>query len=124
MKHLNQADREALGAYLAAMKRQVLGELRDATPYAERSALAASHDVRSRVDEAEAERQDDVRLAEMEVDRTRLNEIQQAQQRMADGLYGICVDCEEEIPRERLLAQPPAIRCARCQGAAEARAAA
>ena len=64
-------------------------------------------------------RRNDVRFAEIEVDRQRLSEIEQAQQRMAEGRYGICADCGEDIPRERLLAQPMAIRCAACQAAAE-----
>jgi DnaK suppressor protein len=38
---------------------------------------------------------------------------------MANGLYGLCMDCGEEIPLERLFAQPAAIRCAACQTNAE-----
>ncbi len=34
-----------------------------------------------------------------------------AQQRLAEGNYGICVDCGKEIPPERLEAIPEAIRC-------------
>ena len=119
MKHLTPADREALALRLDQLKRQAQEELRDARPNVERSALAAEHEVRTRVDEAEAERMDDLHNAEIAVDRARLFEIEQAQQRMAEGLYGICAKCGEEIPRERLLAQPMAIRCAACQAAAE-----
>jgi DnaK suppressor protein len=81
--------------------------------------LEGAHEVRSHADEAETARLNDVRFAEIEVDRVRLSEIEQAQQRMGDGRYGICVDCGEDIPRERLLARPMAIRCASCQAAAE-----
>jgi DnaK suppressor protein len=120
MKHLTPADREALALRLDQMYRQAVDELRSARPCVERSALAAGHETRSVADEAEAERMDDVHLAEIEVDRARLHGIEQAQLRMAEGRYGICVECGEEIPRERLLAQPMAIRCAACQAAAEA----
>ena len=34
-----------------------------------------------------------------------------AQQRLAEGKYGICIDCGEEIPAARLEAMPEAIRC-------------
>jgi len=35
--------------------------------------------------------------------------------RIHDGSYGRCSDCGLEIGRERLLAQPSAERCVRCQ---------
>ena len=37
--------------------------------------------------------------------------VEQALERLADGKYGICVDCGKEIPAARLEAQPEAIRC-------------
>jgi DnaK suppressor protein len=43
-----------------------------------------------------------------------------AQQRLAEGTYGICVDCGEEIPAERLEAIPEAIRCIKDQNRYEA----
>jgi RNA polymerase-binding transcription factor DksA len=38
-----------------------------------------------------------------------------AQQRLEEGKYGICIDCGEEIPAERLEAIPEAIRCIKDQ---------
>jgi RNA polymerase-binding transcription factor len=43
-----------------------------------------------------------------------------AQQRLAEGTYGICIDCAEEIPAERLEAIPEAIRCIKDQNRYEA----
>jgi RNA polymerase-binding transcription factor DksA len=37
--------------------------------------------------------------------------VELAQQRLAEGGYGTCVDCGKEIPAERLEAIPEAIRC-------------
>jgi RNA polymerase-binding transcription factor DksA len=37
--------------------------------------------------------------------------VELAQQRLAEGTYGTCVDCGKEIPSERLEAIPEAIRC-------------
>ena len=34
-----------------------------------------------------------------------------ALQRLDEGTYGICIDCGEDIPAERLEAIPEAIRC-------------
>jgi DnaK suppressor protein len=119
MKHLSNADCRALATELEAMKGQVLAELRESEPGAQAGLLESEHEVRSHADEAETARLNDVHFAEIGVDRLRLSEIEQAQQRMADDRYGICIDCGEDIPRERLLARPMAIRCASCQVAAE-----
>lgn len=41
--------------------------------------------------------------------------IHQALEAMNRGMYGICCDCEEEIPRKRMEAVPGATRCVACQ---------
>lgn len=119
METLTTSDRKALALQLDILKRSVLDELRSAGAYVERSTRASDHEVHSHADEAETERLDDVQFAEIEVDRHRLHEIEQAQERMACGRYGLCIDCGEEIPRDRMLVQPTAIRCAACQTSAE-----
>jgi RNA polymerase-binding transcription factor DksA len=119
MKHLTTADREALAARLQGIKRSVLEELRG-TAANGTSRDPQDHEVRSHADEAEAFRLEGLHCAEIEIDRARLKDVEEAQQRMAEGRYGICADCGEDIPRERLLAQPIAIRCAACQAALEA----
>jgi DnaK suppressor protein len=53
--------------------------------------------------------------------RSVLMQIIAAQRRLADGHYGICVDCGSNIGLARLEAQPAASRCVRCQEAAEKR---
>lgn len=120
MRHLDTADRRALGQQLELMKRQVLEELRASAPTAELLSAGADREVTTHADEAETERAADVHLAEIEIDRTRLEEIELALARLSDGRYGVCEDCRAEIPRTRLFAQPTAIRCAACQAALEA----
>ncbi len=44
-----------------------------------------------------------------------LSEIEDAKRRLADGSYGICVDCEEQISAKRLANIPTANRCIVCQ---------
>lgn len=122
MKHLSLEERRALASELDAMRRRVLAELIDGMPHAAGvEGVDPAHEVRAHADQAEDERDGDVRLAELEIDRQRLMEIEQAQLRMAEGRYGVCASCGEEIPRSRLLAQPAAIRCAACQAAREIR---
>ncbi|NDZ18399.1 molecular chaperone DnaK [Variovorax sp. WS11] len=120
MKHLTAADREALTDRLRVIKRSVLEELRRTAGVDETSRDPQDHEVRSHADEAEAFRFAGLHCAEIEIDRARLKDVEEAQQRMAEGRYGICVDCGEDIPRERLVAQPIAVRCAACQAAFEA----
>jgi DnaK suppressor protein len=44
-----------------------------------------------------------------------LRNIELARQRMHEGSYGVCVDCEDEIAFDRLRARPTAKRCIYCQ---------
>ena len=49
-----------------------------------------------------------------------VRELRAALNRIADGSYGTCVDCEESIQPRRLAAVPWAARCLYCQENAEA----
>ncbi len=52
-------------------------------------------------------------------DRGRLRSIQQALERINDGSFGICADCEGPIGLKRLQALPWASHCIQCQEQAE-----
>ncbi|MDH6590510.1 DnaK suppressor protein [Variovorax sp. TBS-050B] len=121
MKHLNATDRHLLVHQLESMKEDVLEELRTAAALAFEGSGAGMREVHGRTDDAEAARIEELREAEIEIDRRRLHEIERALQRVAEGSYGICADCGEEIPYERLLVRPTAMRCAACQVVAESR---
>ena len=60
----------------------------------------------------------DVTLIVMESET--LRRIDEALQRLADGAYGICADCEEPIAEARLQALPFATLCRDCQEREEA----
>jgi DnaK suppressor protein len=51
-----------------------------------------------------------------------IHEIRSALDRIAEGSYGQCERCEEQIPSKRLDALPWARMCVNCQSAAEAEA--
>lgn len=38
-----------------------------------------------------------------------------ALERLAEGCYGVCIECGEAVSRARLFANPAASRCAECQ---------
>ncbi|MEJ2602819.1 MAG: TraR/DksA family transcriptional regulator [Gammaproteobacteria bacterium] len=48
--------------------------------------------------------------------RRELTLVRKALHRIADGTYGLCVDCEEPIEPARLKAYPHAGHCLRCAG--------
>jgi len=54
-------------------------------------------------------------LAEASRDIEELRQIEAAQARIADGSFGICVDCGKAIALERLRVNPTATRCIPCQ---------
>ena len=60
----------------------------------------------------DAERELDFALTDR--DAVELREIDQALARLAEGGYGLCVDCGAEIPAERLQLAPQALRCVAC----------
>ena len=47
--------------------------------------------------------------------RANLDEVDAALARIADGSYGVCVDCGQAIPDKRLTALPASARCIECQ---------
>ena len=49
-----------------------------------------------------------------------MDQIDAALQRLDENRYGVCVDCELDIPFERLEAVPYVLRCADCASTREA----
>lgn len=66
-------------------------------------------------DEALAALVADTDNAETNRDIRELQELNGAVERIADGSYGTCADCGDDIPLARLRAYPGAIRCIACQ---------
>lgn len=57
----------------------------------------------------------DIAAARMDRQVGEMRDIEATRKRMTQGEYGVCVDCDEAIVFERLLAYPTALRCVRCQ---------
>lgn len=45
----------------------------------------------------------------------KINDLNAALDRIQTGVYGKCIDCDDDINHERLTAYPAAKRCIRCQ---------
>lgn len=63
--------------------------------------------------------QEDIDFALVQMQAQTLEQITAALGRLQSGDYGICRECEEEIPEARLRALPFATRCLPCQASAE-----
>ena len=57
----------------------------------------------------------DLNLFDINRDADELRRIEAAMLRLKQGRFGECIECGQEIPRERLEAEPTAARCVRCQ---------
>jgi RNA polymerase-binding transcription factor len=57
----------------------------------------------------------DVAVQILERESTLARQLRSALDRIKDGSYGFCLECEEEIPAKRLQAIPWAELCVRCQ---------
>ena len=67
------------------------------------------------VDEIQANGDREIGFATRELLVDRVNRLSAALDRLAEGDYGICVECEEPISPARLRAMPEVQTCVRCQ---------
>jgi DnaK suppressor protein len=77
------------------------------------------NEVLDAVESAEADIQEDIELALVQMKSETLNKINDALARLEHGNYGYCFDCGEEIAEKRLRALPFAVRCKDCEEARE-----
>ena len=76
-------------------------------------------DVLDAVESSEADIQDDLEFALIQMKSETLNKINNALNRLEQGDYGNCFDCGDEIAENRLRALPFAVRCKDCEEARE-----
>ncbi len=76
-------------------------------------------DVVDDVETSEADIQEDIEFALLQMKAETLNKINEALARLEDGTYGYCFECGEDIAEQRLRALPFAVRCKDCEEARE-----
>jgi RNA polymerase-binding transcription factor len=77
------------------------------------------NEVLDAVESAEADIQEDLEFALVQMKSETLNKINDALARLDQGTYGNCYECGEEIAEKRLRALPFAVRCKNCEEARE-----
>ena len=82
-------------------------------------ANSPAHGVLDAAESSEADIQDDIEFALIQMKSETLNKINDALMRLEQDNYGNCFECGEEISERRLRALPFAVRCKDCEEARE-----
>ena|SRR5437773_6923933 len=106
--------RQMLEGRRREIQAEVQGKMRDV-----REDSGKANDVFDAVESAEADIQEDIEFALVQMKSETLNKIVDALARLEHGTYGYCFDCGEEIGEKRLRALPFAVRCKDCEEARE-----
>jgi RNA polymerase-binding transcription factor len=67
------------------------------------------------VDQATEEREKDLSRLFRARENVEIQKLALALDRMEQGSYGICLSCDSDISEKRLMAEPTALLCVRCQ---------
>ena len=110
LKHMLEERRREIQA-------EVQGKMRDVR--AEGTWGGKQNEVFDAVESSEADIQDEIEFALIQMKSETLNKINDALVRLEQGDYGNCFECGEEIAEKRLRALPFAVRCKECEEARE-----
>ena len=120
MRYLTIEQRETLRSWLnfraAVLRREIAVALRGS---GNEQAMSLANHLEEIDDEAVADLESSIEIAEIERDVRELREVEGALARLHEPEYGVCADCGSEIPFSRLSASPTATRCVACQRRAE-----
>jgi DnaK suppressor protein len=105
---------------LEERRREILSEVQE--KMRDVRAVGASGEGQGVLDAAEtseADIQDDIELALIQMKSETLHKIEEALARLDEQTYGYCFECGDEISERRLRALPFAVRCKDCEEARE-----
>jgi DnaK suppressor protein len=109
--------RQMLEGRRRELQAEVQGKMRNVRATGEVTKLAEVFDA---VESSEADIQQDIELALIQMKAETLNKVDDALARLEQGTYGNCFECGDEIAEKRLRALPFAVRCKDCEEAKEA----
>jgi DnaK suppressor protein len=113
---MSQPISDTFAQQLLQMRTDVLAQLRGQRGGAVSRAEAAAQAREQQSDDwAKADAERDLSIALEERESAELVAIDEALKRVADGSFGLCVDCGVEVGTARLHANPTAMRCLACQ---------
>jgi len=109
--------KQMLDARRRELQAEVQGKMRDVRE--EGTWGGKLNDVLDAVESSEADIQEEIEFALIQMKSETLNKINDALLRLDQGDYGNCFECGEEIAEKRLRALPFAVRCKDCEEAKE-----
>jgi DnaK suppressor protein len=109
--------RKMLDERRAQLHAEVQGKMRDVR--SEGAWGGKLNEVLDAVESSEADIQEDIEFALIQMKSETLNKVNDALVRLEQGIYGNCFECGEEIAEKRLRALPFAVRCKDCEEAKE-----
>lgn len=112
---LNREQSIELGFVIEERRAALLKEIRDDLARARADAGELAEPASDAGDLSVADLIADLDKAEIERDVNELRAMEAARERLADGRYGECITCGEDIDYRRLRATPSAMRCIDCQ---------
>lgn len=120
MRYLTIEQREALGAQIAGRAETLRAEIAAALRQpGDSDTIHLANHLAEIDDDALADLETALDVAALERDIAELRALDDAGVRLHGPDYGVCADCEEEIPFRRMAANPAATRCTACQAGYE-----
>jgi len=119
-ERMDQGRYDELKGILEERRREIMsevqGRMRDVRAEGAGSTVQGVLDA---AESSEADIQDEIEFALIQMKAETLNRIDEALRRLDEGTYGYCFECGEEINEKRLRALPFAVRCKDCEAARE-----
>jgi DnaK suppressor protein len=109
---MTKVELEKFKTYLEGRRAELGGALRNR----EDIAIEKTPDA---LDEVQLAGERELAIRNLDRESNLLRQVRGALARIADGSYGICMHCEEEISQKRLNAVPQTAFCIKCQEAAD-----
>ena len=104
---------------LEERRREILSEVQEKMRDVRVGASGEGQGVLDAAETSEADIQDDIEFALIQMKSETLHKIEEALTRLEDGKFGYCFECGDEISERRLRALPFAVRCKDCEEARE-----
>ena len=121
MSMLTDEQRREIEALLARREAELQPEVREPKQAAAERLDISGRDVKDRVDDGDDRFLSGIEHVQLLRDQEELRDIEEARERLRRGTYGLCTECGEPIPFERLRVHPTAKFCLMHQGQWEQR---
>jgi DnaK suppressor protein len=104
---------------LEERRREMLAEVHEKMRDVRAEGAGENQGVLDAAEASEADIQDDIEFALIQMKSETLHKINEALARLDEGTFGYCFECGDEISERRLRALPFAVRCKDCEEARE-----